>query len=77
MPESCKIIILRQSLFDMDKIIARKREQQELEKLYYDGRPEFVVVYGRRRVGTSREDFSDQGIFQGQAVVLSHGVVSV
>ena len=47
----------------MDKIIARKREQQELEKLYYDGRPEFVVVYGRRRVGKTfliREYFRDR-----------------
>ena len=32
-------------------IIGRKREIQELEDLYNSGRPEFVVVYGRRRVG--------------------------
>ena len=47
----------------MDKIIARKREQQELDRLYNDGRPEFVVVYGRRRVGKTfliREYFRDR-----------------
>ena len=32
-------------------IVGRKREIQELENLYHSGRPEFVVVYGRRRVG--------------------------
>ena len=35
----------------MSTIIGRKQEQQELEKLYRSDRPEFVVVYGRRRVG--------------------------
>ena len=33
------------------QIIGRKREIQELEDLYSSGKPEFVVVYGRRRVG--------------------------
>ena len=32
-------------------IVGRKREIRELEDLYNSGRPEFVVVYGRRRVG--------------------------
>lgn len=33
------------------EIIGRKTEIAELERLYNDGRPEFVVLYGRRRVG--------------------------
>ena len=32
-------------------IIGRDKEQQELLDLYHSGRPEFVVVQGRRRVG--------------------------
>ena len=35
----------------MSKIIGRKNELDELERLYHSGRPEFVAVYGRRRVG--------------------------
>lgn len=33
------------------KIIARKKEIEELERLYASGRSEFVIVYGRRRIG--------------------------
>ena len=33
------------------KLIARKKEIEELERLYSSGRPEFVIVYGRRRIG--------------------------
>ena len=32
-------------------IVGRQAEIAELEKLYHSGRPEFVAVYGRRRVG--------------------------
>ena len=32
-------------------IIGRKTEMRELEKYYSSGRPELVIVYGRRRVG--------------------------
>lgn len=35
----------------MSRIIGRKNELEELERLYHSGRPEFVAVYGRRRVG--------------------------
>ena len=35
----------------MSKIIGRKSEIKELEKLYRSDRPEFVAIYGRRRVG--------------------------
>ena len=33
------------------KIIGRKEEMRELERLTNSGMPEFVAVYGRRRVG--------------------------
>ena len=35
----------------MQKLIARKKEIRELERLYQSSSPEFVVVYGRRRIG--------------------------
>ena len=35
----------------MSVIIGRKKEIEELEKLYHSDRSEFVAVYGRRRVG--------------------------
>lgn len=35
----------------MDKIVGREQEVAELQALYQSGRPEFVAVYGRRRVG--------------------------
>lgn len=35
----------------MQKIIGRTAEIQELKNIYNSGVPEFVVVYGRRRVG--------------------------
>jgi len=46
-------------------IIGRKQEIRELEDFYYSGRPEFIIVYGRRRVGKTflvkeyfKEDFA-------------------
>ncbi len=33
------------------KIIGRKKEIEELMRLYKSGKPELVAVYGRRRVG--------------------------
>lgn len=47
-------------------IIGRKREIQELTELYNSSRPEFVAVYGRRRVGKTflvRELFSEHFAF--------------
>ena len=35
----------------MSAIVGRKQEIEELERLYRSDRPEFVAVYGRRRVG--------------------------
>ena len=34
-----------------DKLIGRSMEQEELLDLFHSGRPEFVAVFGRRRVG--------------------------
>lgn len=48
------------------EIIGRKREIQELKDLYNSGKPEFVAVYGRRRIGKTylvRELFSDRFAF--------------
>ena len=35
----------------MAKIIARKQEVETLETLYKSTRSEFVIIYGRRRIG--------------------------
>lgn len=50
----------------MQKIIGRTAEKAELKRLYESGRPELVVVYGRRRVGKTfliRELFEEQFAF--------------
>lgn len=35
----------------IQEIIGRKEEQEMLKECYYSGKPEFVAVYGRRRIG--------------------------
>jgi len=48
------------------EIIGRKKELSELERLHSSGRPEFVVIYGRRRIGKTylvRECFSARFAF--------------
>ncbi len=48
------------------KIIARDKEKRELRELYDSGRPELIVVQGRRRVGKTflvRETFSEEFSF--------------
>lgn len=40
-----------QKNIDMCKIVGRKEEIADLQRIYNSGRPEFVAVYGRRRVG--------------------------
>ena len=45
------------------KIIGRKRERDELNQCILSKRPEFVAVYGRRRVGKTyliKEFFNKQ-----------------
>lgn len=48
------------------EIVGRKEEISELEHLYSNGRPEFIVLYGRRRVGKTylvNELFKDRFTF--------------
>lgn len=48
------------------KLIGRKTEQEELKRLVDSEQPEFVVVYGRRRVGKTfliRSFFNDKFVF--------------
>lgn len=55
-----------QIILIMQQIIGRTKEIGLLEDLYNSGRPEFVVVHGRRRVGKTflvRELFSDKLTF--------------
>ena len=55
----------------MQDIIGRKSERKELERLYESGRPEFVAVYGRRRVGKTflvREHFAGRFAFYHTAI---------
>ena len=49
------------------QIIGRKEEIKELQRIYDSTSSEFVVVYGRRRVGKTflvREFFQDMPWFQ-------------
>ena len=51
----------------MSAIIGRKKEIEELERLYNSDRPEFVAVYGRRRVGKTfliKQALKDKFTFQ-------------
>ena len=46
----------------MDRLIGREKEKELLKKFYNSGRPEFVAVYGRLRVGKTfmiRKFFKD------------------
>ena len=58
---------LRQNKTIMSTIIGRKREIEELERFYQSNRPEFVAVYGRRRVGKTfliKQALKDKFTFQ-------------
>ncbi len=50
----------------MSQIFARSRELKLLERLYTSAKPEFLTVYGRRRVGKTfliREFFKNKGLY--------------
>lgn len=52
-------------------IVGRKEEMKELKRIYDSGSSEFVVVYGRRRVGKTyliREFFHDDFVFYATGV---------
>ncbi|MCR5660214.1 MAG: ATP-binding protein [Bacteroidales bacterium] len=51
----------------MSAIIGRKQEIEELKRLYHSDRPEFIAVYGRRRVGKTfliKQVLKDKFTFQ-------------
>lgn len=55
----------------MENVVGRKAEVNELMRLYESGRPEFVAVYGRRRVGKTyliKETFNGLITFQHSGV---------
>ena len=63
MPRNKLFVSLWQNKATMESIIGRKKEQKELERIYNSNKAEFVVVYGRRRVGKTylvREYFQDR-----------------
>ena len=67
MPFATFLLPLRQNIINMSTIIGRKHEIEELERLYYSDRPEFVAVYGRRRVGKTyliKQALKDKFTFQ-------------
>ena len=67
MPIGIFLLSLRQNIVVMSTIIGRKQEIEELERLYYSDRAEFVAVYGRRRVGKTfliKQALKDRFTFQ-------------
>jgi len=61
------LLSLRQNMTIMSAVIGRKQEIEELERLYHSDRPEFVAVYGRRRVGKTfliKQAMKDKFTFQ-------------
>ncbi|MDB2687158.1 ATP-binding protein [Mariniblastus sp.] len=51
----------------MASIVGRKREKEELDRIFKSPNPELIVVYGRRRVGKTfliREHFGNQISFE-------------
>lgn len=51
MPQLNFLFIFASKIVRKMKLIARNREIKELEQLYKSNRSEFVIVYGRRRIG--------------------------
>ncbi|MBM3198704.1 MAG: ATP-binding protein [Chlamydiae bacterium] len=48
------------------QILAREREVKTLDKLYNSTHPEFLAIYGRRRVGKTfliRQFFKEKGTY--------------
>lgn len=66
MPQYVFFVYLRQNKGIMNSIVGRKKEQEELLRLYNGDKAEFVIVYGRRRVGKTfliRELFQNKFAF--------------
>ena len=67
LPFRLLLLSLRQNMTIMSAVIGRKQEIEELERLYHSDRPEFVAVYGRRRVGKTfliKQAMKDKFTFQ-------------
>lgn len=63
-----------------DMLIGRRREIERLEKVYCSKEAEFVVIYGRRRIGKTfliREFFSSKKCIFFQATGLQKGKLSL
>ena len=52
-------------------MIGRVAEKEELMTLYRSGKPEFVAVYGRRRVGKT---FLIKDVFEGKMAFYHTGI---
>lgn len=57
----------------MQVIIGRSREKSELQRAYTSGKPELVIVYGRRRVGKT---FLIREFFEGRLAFHHTGLSS-
>lgn len=56
----------------MEKIVGREQDLQKLAEFAASGRPEFVAVYGRRRVGKTflvRSAFRDKFVFYATGII--------
>ena len=49
-PLSTIFLLFLKKIHHMD-IVGRKTELKDFERFYASGKPEFIAVYGRRRVG--------------------------
>ena len=61
-----RIFVAKSELCNMVKVIGREQQISELDRIFDSGKSEFVVVYGRRRIGKTflvREHFKDKFIF--------------
>ena len=59
----------------LQKIIGRKEEQKTLQDCYESNKPEFVAVYGRRRIGKTFlvKQFFKEKCRKGQHLHLGKG----
>ena len=56
----------------MDHIFGRQEEIAELRRYYDSGKPEFIAVYGRRRVGKT---FLVDSQFSGEYAFSTSGII--
>ncbi len=56
----------------MEDIIGRQEEIRELERYYSSGKPEFIAIYGRRRVGKT---YLVNTLYDGQYAFSTAGII--